>query len=87
MRKGYDNHNCHNKPQIGNDVMPGSDGPENLKILKKSQLGVDSGPCRQTVEYSAIELGFRPLRHTVEFFGPLLAEMNRDLNSTRCAES
>ena len=30
-----------------NDVMPGSDGPENLKILKKSQLGVDFGPCRQ----------------------------------------
>ena len=32
-----------------NDVMPRSDGPENLKILKKSQLGVDFGPCRQTV--------------------------------------
>ena len=45
--------------------MPGSDGPENLKILKKSQLGVDCGPCRQTIEllalrqrmeFSAIEL-------------------------------
>ena len=35
--------------------MPGSDGPENLKISKKSQLGVDFGPCRQTVGLSAIE--------------------------------
>ena len=33
-----------------NDVMPGSDGPEDLKILKKSQLGVDCGPCRQKIE-------------------------------------
>ncbi len=30
--------------------MPGSDGPENLKILKKSQWGVDCGPCKQTIE-------------------------------------
>ena len=37
------------------DIMPGSDGPENLKILKKSQLGVDFWPCRQTVGLSAIE--------------------------------
>ena len=37
--------------------MPGSDGHENLKILKKSQLGVDFGPCRQTVGLSAIEAG------------------------------
>ena len=29
------------------DVMSGSDGPENLKILKNSHLGVDLGPCRQ----------------------------------------
>ena len=36
-----------------NDVMPRSDGPENLKILKKSQLGVDWEPCRQTVVLSA----------------------------------
>ena len=39
--KGYDNHHCHNKPQTGNgwsvdDVMPRRDGPENLRILKKS---------------------------------------------------
>ena len=38
-----------------NDVMPGSNGPENSKILKKSQLGVDLGPCRQRVGLSAIE--------------------------------
>ena len=57
-----------------NDVMPGRDGPENLKILKKSQLGVDFEPCRQTVGFSAIEAdsrswGFeiRPCRQTIEF--------------------
>ena len=38
------------------DDMPGSDGPENLKILKKSQLGVEFGPCRETVGFSAIEV-------------------------------
>ena len=47
--------------------MPGSDGHENSKILKKSQLGVDCGRCRQTtellplgqrMEFSAIELSF-----------------------------
>ena len=35
--------------------MPGSDGPENLKILKKSQLGVDFEPGRQTVGLSTFE--------------------------------
>ena len=30
------------------DVMPGRDGPENLRILRKIQLKVDIGPCRQT---------------------------------------
>ena len=47
--KGYDNHHCHNKPSdrkwgwnVG-DVMPGRDGPENLRILKKSQLRLDHG--------------------------------------------
>ena len=33
----------------------GSDGPEKLKILKKRQLGVDFGLCRQTVGLFAIE--------------------------------
>ncbi len=36
------------------DVIPGRDGPENLRILKKSQLKVDIGPWRQIVEFSAI---------------------------------
>ena len=68
-----------------NDVMPGSDGPENLKILKKSQWGVDCGPCKQTIEllplgqrmeFSAIQLssdhGVEKLRfdHGVEKLGP-----------------
>ena len=35
--------------------MPGSDGPENLKILKRGQLKVDFGPCSQRVGLSAIE--------------------------------
>ena len=34
-----------------NDVMPGSDGPENLKIVKKRQLEVDHGQCRLTVGF------------------------------------
>ena len=38
-----------------NEVMLGSDGPENLKILKKRQLGVDFGQYRQTVGLSIIE--------------------------------
>ena len=42
-----------------NDVMPGNDGPENLKILKKIQLEVDFGPCRQTVGLSATEADSR----------------------------
>ena len=43
-RKVYDNHHCHNEPPDGkwgwsvDNVMPGRDGPENLRILKKSQL-------------------------------------------------
>ena len=36
------------------DVMLGRDGPENLGILKKSQLKVDIVLCWKTVEFSAI---------------------------------
>ena len=56
-RKRYDNHHCHNKPPDRkwdwsmDDVMPGRDGPENLRILKKSQLRVEIGPWRQKVEF------------------------------------
>ena len=57
------------------DVMPGRDGPENLRILKKSQLRVEIGPWRQTVE-------FLPLKDVVGFFGSLPTEI---LNITRCA--
>ena len=69
LPKGYDNHGCHNKPPDRkwgwsvDDVMPGRDGPEDLRILKKSQLRVEFGPWRQRVE-------FLPLRHRV-VFGPL----------------
>ena len=55
--KGYDNQYCHNKPRDRkwvwsvNDVMPRRDGPENLRISKKSQFKVDIGPCRQIVEF------------------------------------
>ena len=56
VRKGYNNHHCHNKPprqEMGRSVdefMPGRDGPENLRILKKSQLKVEIGPRRQIIE-------------------------------------
>ena len=33
------------------DVMPGRDGPENLRILKKSQWRVEIGPWRQKFEF------------------------------------
>ncbi len=43
------------------DVMPGKDGPENLRILKKSQLKVDIGPWRQIVEsLILLDLGLKP---------------------------
>ena len=35
------------------DIMLERDGHENLRILKKSQLKVEIGPCRQRVKYSA----------------------------------
>ena len=38
-----------------NGVMARSDGPANLKILIKSQMGVDFGPCWQTVVFTATE--------------------------------
>ena len=42
-----------------NDVMPGSDGPENLKILKKWQLGV-------TLDRAGRQLYSLPQCQTVE---------------------
>ena len=42
-------------PQTGNGA--GMDGPENLRILKKSQLKVDIGLWRQIVEFSATGVG------------------------------
>ena len=51
--KGYDNHHYHNKlpdskwDRSVDDLMPERDGPENLRILKKSQLRVETGPWRQ----------------------------------------
>ena len=65
--------------------MPGRDGPENLRILKKSRLKVKIGPRRQRVEFLPLrrELGIRPLSRRVEFFESLPTEI---LNITRCAE-
>ena len=66
VRKAYGNHHCHNKPPNRkwgwsvDDVMPGRDGLEILRILKKSQLRVEIGQWKQRVE-------FLPLRHRVEF--------------------
>ena len=61
VHKGYNKNHCHNKPpdrkwrSSVDAVMPGRDGPENLRILKKSQLRVEIGPRRQTIEFSATE--------------------------------
>ena len=50
--------------------MPGRDGPENLRILKESQLTLDIGPWRQTVKFLPLswEFGIRPLSRRVDFF-------------------
>ena len=75
VRKGYDNHHCYNKPPDRkrgwsvDDVMPARDGPENLRILKKSQLGVEIGPCRPRDEFSVVVAA-------VKFFGSRPAKMN-----------
>ena len=45
------------------DVMPRRDGPENLRILKKSELKVDIGPCRQTIKFSAMKSSSRGFGH------------------------
>ena len=37
------------------DIVPGRDGPENLRILKKSQLRVEVGPWSRVVGDSPIE--------------------------------
>ena len=59
----------------GDDVVPGRDGPENLRILKKSQLKVDIGPWKTRVEFSTVAA-------TGKIFRSLQTEI---LNITRCA--
>ena len=83
MCKVYDNYHCHDKPsdrKLGwrvDDVIPGRDGPENLRILKKSQLKGEIGPWRHIVEFQPLRyrLGFGPLKNVVGIFGSLLAEI------------
>ena len=69
VRKGYDNHHCNNKPPDRkwgwsvDDIMPGRDGPENLRILKKRELRIETGPRRQRAELSLRQrVGFGPLK-------------------------
>ena len=81
MCKGFDNHHCHNKPldrKWGwsvDDVMPGRDVPENLRILKKSQLRLDHG---------GTELSFLPLWQRLSFLGLDRWRWIETLNITRC---
>ena len=57
VRRGYDNHTCHNKSQIEkwdwnvNDVMPGSDGLRIWGFWKRRQFGVDCGPVQLGVDF------------------------------------
>ena len=50
---------CHNKPPYRkwgwsvDDIMPRRDGPENLRILKRPQLGIR--PLKTRVEFSTVE--------------------------------
>ncbi len=71
--------------------MPGRDRPENLRILRKSQLRVDIGSYRQRIEFSAIELSSLPFGNRVEFstvedvVGILRSLPVEILNTTRSA--
>ena len=77
VRKEYDNHHCHNKlpdrkwDWSVNDDMPGRDGPENLRILKKRRLRLD----RWGIEFCLLLL-----RHLVKFCRSLPIEI---LTTTR----
>ena len=67
-RRGYDNHNCHNKPQIGNgwsvnDVMPGIDGLKIWLFWKTRQLGFYCGPDQLGLGCGSVEL--------VVYWGPV----------------
>ena len=58
---------CHNKPpdrKLGwsvDDVMPRRDGPENLRILKKSHLDFDHWKSELDFERWKMNLGFSDL--------------------------
>ena len=81
--KGYDNHHCHNKPPdrkwgwCVDDVMTGRDGPENLRILKKSHLrsGDWTMEAENWVSVFQARVKFLPLKDVVWFFGSLLTEI------------
>ena len=62
VRKGYDNHHCHYKPQTGNGwsvdvVMPIRDGLRIWKILKKIQLSSDHGVEKLSSDHDVEKLG------------------------------
>ena len=68
--------------------MPERYGPENWRILKKSQLRLDHGDWKYSSLPWSLDLGIRSLSRRVEFstvaaadkfFGSLPAEMNWDL--------
>ena len=73
VRKGYDNHHCHNKPPDRkwgwsvDDVIPGKDGPEKLRILKKSQLRLDNWVEKLRLDHKGRQLSFLPLEQRVVF--------------------
>ena len=66
-----------------NDVMPGSDGPENLKILKTRQFGVHCRPGRQTIFVSTIraESWELTLGHVSRHLGCLPKWKTREMGS------
>ena len=68
------NSQTENGPVSVDDVLPGRDGPENLRILKKSQLKVDIGLCWQRIE-------FLRLKDVINFCRSLPTEI---LNMTIC---
>ena len=59
-RREYDNHHCHNKPQIGNgtvnDVKSGSDGLRIWVFWKTRELSLDCRPVELVVYWGPVQL-------------------------------
>ena len=80
---------CHNKPPDRKwgwsvvDIMPGRDGPKNLRILKKSHLRLDHGGRQLSFCHWSIEMSSLPLRWRLSF----QVSTDRDLKHNKMCHS